>query len=197
MKKLLFTVLLSLIGLTVFAQHETLFGRSRVVGGFGGPIMEWGLNNDLNTSIGGGGGVIIDNFFLGGYGLGSVDYTQLLDHGDIDQLDIGHGGFWLGFQVPSHKLIHLYGSARLGWGAINVQFDDPTQNYSDVDKIFVMTPEAGLELNIARWLRVSGTIGYRWVDGVSTNNGYREDDFDGWVAGMTIRFGGFGNFSRR
>ena len=68
MKKVLFTALLSIIGLTAFAQHETLFGRARVVGGFGGPIMEWGLGNDLNTSVGGGGGVVIDNFFLGGYG---------------------------------------------------------------------------------------------------------------------------------
>ena len=196
MKKVLFTALLSIIGLTAFAQHETLFGRSRVVGGFGAPIMEWGLNNDINASIGGGGGVIIDNFFIGGYGIGSVDFDELIEYGDVEQLDIGHGGLWLGFQVPSHKLIHFYGSTRIGWGAINVQFDDPTQSYSDVDKIFVLTPEAGLELNIARWFRVAGTVGYRWVDGVNTNNGFAEDEFNGWTLGMTVRFGGFGNFRR-
>ena len=196
MKKLLFTALLSIMGLTAFAQHETLFGRARVVGGFGGPLIEWGLSNDLNTSVGGGGGVVIDNFFLGGYGLGSIDYENLFDNGDVDQLDIGHGGFWLGFNVPSHKLIHFYGSTRIGWGAIDVRFDDPTQSYSDVDKIFVLTPEAGLELNITRWFRASGTVGYRWVDGVSANSAFGQDEFNGWVAGLTLRFGWFGSYHR-
>lgn len=196
MKKLLFTALLGLLGLTAFAQHETLFGRARVVGGFGGPIFEWGLGNDLNTSVGGGGGVVIDNFFLGGYGLGSADFNQLIENGDIDQLDIGHGGFWLGFSVPSHKLIHFYGSTRIGWGAINVQFNDPGQSYSDVDKIFALTPEAGLELNVARWFRAVGTVGYRWVDGVNANSGYAEDAFNGWTAGLTLRFGWFGGYRK-
>ena len=196
MKKLLFTTLLALFGLTAFAQHETLFGRARVVGGFGAPIIEWGLGNDMNTSVGGGGGVVIDNFFLGGYGMGSVDFNQLIENGDVDQLDIGHGGFWLGFSVPSHKLIHLYGSTRIGWGAINVKFHDPGQNYRDVDKIFALTPEAGLELNVTRWFRAVGTVGYRRVDGVNANSGYSEDAFNGWTAGLTLRFGWFGAYRK-
>lgn len=196
MKKFLFAALFCLMGLTMFAQHETLFGRSRVAGGFGSPLIEWGLNNNINTSVGGGGGVVIDNFFLGGYGMGSVDYNQLFENGDVDQLDIGHGGFWLGFHVPSHKLVHFYTSARIGWGAINVKFHDPFQSYSDVDKIFAFTPEIGLELNVTRWFRVVGTVGYRWVDGVNPNSGYGEKEFNGTVTGLTMRFGWFGAYRK-
>lgn len=196
MKKLFLTALVCFMGLTVFAQQETLFGRARVVGGFGAPIIEWGLSNDINTSVGGGGGVIIDNFFIGGYGVGSIDFQRVWDGLDIDQLDIGHGGFWLGFQIPSHKLIHVYGSARIGWGAVNVQFDNPSQRFSDVDKIFVMTPEIGIELNLTRWFRLAGTVGYRWVNGLNTNFGYTDKDFNGTIAGLTLRFGGFGNYRR-
>ena len=40
--------------------------------------------------------------------------------------------------------------------------------------------------------RVAGTVGYRWVNGVSENRGYQQDDFNGALAGLTLRFGGFG-----
>ena len=74
MKKLgLFTVAL-MLGFALQAQHETLFNNARVVGGFGAPIIEMGLGNDMSTAVGGGGGVVIDNFFIGGYGVGSLDF---------------------------------------------------------------------------------------------------------------------------
>ena len=55
MKRIMILALLAVFALTVNAQHETLFGNARVVGGFGAPIIEWGLGNDLTTSVGGGG----------------------------------------------------------------------------------------------------------------------------------------------
>ena len=118
------------------AARDLIQRHTRVVGGFGGPIFEFGLNNNLNTSVGGGGGLVLNNFFIGGYGLGSVDFEQLFEEGEVDVLDIGHGGFWLGGTFQPYRLLHLYGSARVGWGAINVDFDDP-QPYDELDKIFV------------------------------------------------------------
>lgn len=175
------------------AQHETLFSRARVVGGFGAPIIEMGINNGLNTSIGGGGGVVINSFFLGGYGLASMDFEELFDNGEVKVLDIGHGGFWLGTTFQPYKLLHLYTSARIGWGAVNVDLQDNNQSYSDIDKIFVMTPEIGVELNLAKWFRVAGTAGYRWVNGTSENQGYTDADFSGAVATIALRFGWFGS----
>ncbi|MBV6426770.1 MAG: hypothetical protein KIPDCIKN_01283 [Haliscomenobacter sp.] len=176
-------------------RHETLFGRTTVVGGFGGPIVEWGLNNKLGTAVGGGGGVIINDFFLGFYGMGSIDFEKLLeDNQDIDQLDLGHTGLWLGFTVPSFKLLHLYGSTRIGWGAVNVDLNDPVIRYDDLDHVFVVTPEIGAEINLTRWFRVAGAVGYRYLDGVNKNLGYSNDDFRGTYASMTLRFGGFGRF---
>lgn len=175
------------------AQTETLFGKAKVVGGFGAPIYEVGLNNKLGVSVGGGGGVVINSFFIGAYGLGSTDFTGLVNgQHDIKKLDIGHGGLWLGFAFPSRRLIHLYTSARIGWGAVDVNFNDPQLDFRDVDQIFVATPEIGLELNIARWLRVAGTAGYRFVNGTRTNTSYSDKTFSGGIAGVTVRIGGFG-----
>lgn len=191
-KSLLMFVLILLTTLGLSAQHQTLFSGARVVGGFGAPIIEWGLGNNLTTSVGGGGGVVIDNVFIGGYGLGSVDFDALLDDDDIESLEIGHGGFWLGYTYRPFSVMHLYSSARIGWGVVDVQFDqNPT--WDTVDKVFVLTPEIGAEVNLFRWFRVAGAVGYRWVNGVNENRGvYQEDDFNGAVATLTLRFGWFG-----
>lgn len=49
-----------------------------------------------------------------------------------------------------------------------------------------------MELNITQWFRVAGTVGYRYVDGVSENRGYASDEFNGLLGNLTFRFGWFG-----
>lgn len=193
MKKQIITLALLLFSIaSIYAQTQTLFNRARVVGGFGGPIVEIGLDNNYTTSIGGGGGLLINSFFIGGYGMGSLDFGELLERdGDIESIDLGHGGVWLGFSVPTHKLVHFYGSARVGWGAIDIEFED--SSFDDFDQVFVFTPEAGIELNVTRWFKLAGTVGYRFLDGVNENSTYTNDDFRGAFAGITLRFGGFGS----
>jgi hypothetical protein len=170
MKKQLITLALAFISIaSISAQTQTLFNRARVVGGFGAPITEIGLDDNYNTSIGGGGGLLINSFFIGGYGMGSLDFEKLLaEDGDIESMELGHGGIWLGFSVPTHKLIHFYGSARVGWGAIDIQF-------------------------VTRWFKLAGTVGYRYLDGANSDSVYTNDDFRGAFAGITLRFGGFGS----
>jgi hypothetical protein len=54
------------------AQQETLFGNVDVWGGFGGPIFEISsIADESIVSVGGGGALIMDNFFFGGYGIGT------------------------------------------------------------------------------------------------------------------------------
>ncbi|MCB0638254.1 MAG: outer membrane beta-barrel protein [Lewinella sp.] len=191
MQRLLIITLFCFAGLALQAQHETLFGQARVVGGFGGPIWEFGLNNDIGTAAGGGGGIVINSVFIGAYGVGSIDFNQLFDEGDVDVLDLGHGGIWIGGTYRPSSLLHLYASGRIGWGALNVEFDG-NQNYRDIDKVFVLTPEIGVELNVTRWFRVAGTIGYRYLQGANEDLGYKDEDFSGTMIGLTARFGWFG-----
>ena len=181
-----------LLGLAVQAQHETLFNNARVVGGFGAPIIEMGLGNDMTTAVGGGGGVVIDNFFIGGYGVGSIDFERLIEDDDIQEIELGHGGFWLGYTLAPHRVLHLYTSARLGWGAVGIDVSDNSSFPDNTDNVFVVTPEIGLELNVTRWFRVAGTVGYRYVDGISDNSPSKSNAFDGTLANLTFRFGWFG-----
>lgn len=195
MKKLIFSFVLSFIALTTFAQHETLFNKAKVRGGFGGPIYTTSLKKGVSPHymVGGGGAIIVNNFFIGGYGLGSVDIEKVIVDEDIDILEIGHGGLWLGATFPAYKVVHGYASTRLGWGAMNLEFDDPDGNpFVDADRIRVIEPEVGLELNVFQWFRVAGTVGYRWTTGVREQGNLSAKNFSGAFAGLTLRFGWFG-----
>ena len=179
----------------LFGQRtETLFNKAKVIGAFGGPIVEIGkYNGESGTAVGGGGGLIINNFFIGGYGLGGTDLTeQIFDNNDDFRLDIGHGGFWFGLVYPQHKMIHVFSSVKVGWGAIGINFDDDDLDYDD--GIFVVTPEIGLELNVFRFFKIGAAAGYRYVDGIRAGGSVTEDQFNGMVGTLTFRFGGFGNW---
>lgn len=193
MKKTLSAVIFSLTLTSIWAQHETLFSNARVMGGFGGTITEFGLNNNLKTAYGGGGGLVIGNAFLGGYGLGSVDLNNVIDGNDIKQIDLAHGGFWVGYTYQPYKLLHLFSSAKIGWGAVNINTDNFDLFDDRNDEIFVLTPELGLELNVFKWFRVAGTAGYRYVNGTNGGIIYKDEDFSGFVSTLSLRFGWFGS----
>ncbi len=200
MKQMLWVMVLMVLlsGILSAQKQETLFQNASVVGGFGGPIAEFGLNNGINTSLGGGGGIVINSFFLGGYGLGSLDFGNLFDEEeDLENLEIGHGGLWLGYTLRPYSIAHLYSSVRIGWGAVEVDFDQ-VNSFSDTDQVFVLTPEVGAEINLTRWWRLAGAVGYRWVNGARDDLGYEDADFSGTVISATMRFGWFGsNYNSR
>ena len=193
MKTILLSVACSLLSLLAMAQHETIFSNAKVVGGFGGPITEFGLGNGLTTSYGGGGAVVIGGAFFGGYGVSSFNLNEVILNNTFDQIELGHGGFWVGYTYQPYKLVHLFSSAKIGWGAVNISTDnfDPFNQRSD--QVFVMTPELGLELNVFKWFRVAGTVGYRWVNGTNGDGQYTDEDFSGAISTLTLRFGWFGN----
>ena len=175
------------------AQQETLFNRAHVVGAFGGPFIEYSFgNDDVTTSVGGGGALIVNDFFIGGYGIGSVD--QNIFDNNFERIELAHGGLWLGYTYPSNKLVHLFTSVRLGWGGLGIDLND---DFDTLDGVFVTTPEAGLEVNVFGFFRIAATAGYRYVSGVNElRSGVDKDAFNGMVGMLTFRFGGFGNRHR-
>lgn len=198
MKKLIVVVVLLVVGTSLSqAQEETLFGRSHSAGFFFSPMVEYSmLDSEVRASSGGGLGLVIDNFFIGGYGLAAVDVDALInDNAESLEVDIAHSGLWLGYVFPSHKLVHLYTSVRGGWGLVNTTFDN--NGINNGDRIFVVTPEAGVEVNLFRWLRLAGTVGYRQVNGVNNSiSGLTNSDVSGVTGGLTLRIGAFGRHHR-
>lgn len=177
------------------AQQETLFSKIRHVGGFGGPMIEVSqIDGQTVADVGGGGALILDNFFFGGYGLGTDAPNIVIDEVTYD-IDFGHGGLWFGYVLKSHKLAHLYTSLKMGWGGANLNDGSGDKVFSD--NVFVLEPEAGVEVNLTSWFRLALTGGYRSVSGVNTlAGGLTNDSFSGVYGALTFRFGGFGDYDK-
>lgn len=191
-KLILFALLLSSTALFAQEETQTLFKNSKVRGGFGGPIFSWSnTNNKTGYGAGGGGGVVLDRFFVGLFGMGET--FDRISVGGNKQLALGYGGLWMGYTIPSHKLLHLYTSVKIAGGGVAVtNFEDDWEFEEDfTDATFVVVPEAGLELNVARWFRLGGTVGYRFVDGFDGWNNYGKKDLNAPVYALTLRFGWF------
>ncbi|MCB9082138.1 MAG: hypothetical protein H6555_10550 [Lewinellaceae bacterium] len=171
-------------------QEETLFSDLDVTGAFGAPIVEFSsINGQSGTTAGGGGALTLENLFLGGYGIGANFANFQLDNNTYD-LRLKHSGFWLGYVTSPGKLVHFYSSARIGWGKAELRGDGPA---ADSDRIFALTPEAGIEVNITTWMKIGLTGGYRWINGITQLPGLENADFSSPIAGITFRFGGFSN----
>ena len=194
MKKSICIAILALTCTQIFAQwqggnrDQTLANSTGRHGFFVSPIVEYGnLDDKWNTSVGGGLAFIAGDFFIGAYGLGMVE-DDWFDE-DLEQLDMGHGGFWLGYVTPQSRALHLFSSVKAGWGAVNIDFDD---GFDDSDTFFAVTPEAGLEVNIFSWFRVGATVGYRFMNGLEDSANFNRDNLEGMTGALTFRIGGFG-----
>jgi len=195
MKTTIYVLAFSLISIISYGQkeQETLFGNVNHIGGFGGPMIEVSsINGETVADVGGGGALILDNFFFGGYGLGTDAANIQIGLENLD-IDFGHGGLWFGFLAPNHKVVHFYSSFKLGWGEANLKDKDGDKLFSD--NVLVLTPEVGIEVNLTKWFRLGITGGYRYVDGA--NNlpaGLNDDSFSSPFGALTFRFGGFGYY---
>lgn len=187
---------------------QYLFGNDIRVSGAGGLIMQTGsigLEDGTVNSMGGGGGVLFDRqLLLGIYGMGlATEIRRTIavsdTSGQLARLDLGHGGFWLQYSLLPHKAIHPFVSMQLGWGTAtwNFQRDEyfNDNNMEKVpeninDRIFVFSPSAGAEFNIASWFRPTVYVGFRFVDGLALQQ-TRSGDLDGIFFGINLLFGGF------
>lgn len=198
MKKQLLIVVSLLCTIAVYGQHETLFSRARILGGFAGPLFEFGnINGEYNPSMGGGAGLIVDDFFVGVYGLGSLDAVHHAIHNDDGfRADLAHGGLWFGYTPHTFRLVHPYSSLKVGWGYADIRSD----NFHFVrsgDGIFALVPEVGMEMNITKYCRLSGSIGYRMITDVDQLDNLANKDFSSLTGQLTLRFGWFGRHRHR
>jgi hypothetical protein len=199
---------------------QYLFGGngSVKVSGFGGLIMEVGeFNNSSGFSMGGGGGVLFNkSVFIGGYGQGLLNGERttlpFLVNSNIEdrrtQLMFGHSGIWVGASPNPKSAVHLILDMKIGWGSVrravvndNGWDDDDwdKDRNKDIDRqepranVFVLTPQAGLEANLTKWMRISVQGGYRFVNSyrLRSNFDLSNGDLSGAFGVMTLKFGGF------
>lgn len=196
MKKLILIlatiIAISQIALSQDEGIQTVFGNKELkISGFGGPFMTFGsFDNEFAHMMGGGGGVILNNFFVGGYGLGMT--TNIPYKNDaIYNVDFGHGGFWLGYNFFSNRVIHPVIHVQLGWGGISKDYDDENQSHLDTDHdaVFVVSPSIELETNITNFFKIGIGGNYRQV--FLVDGPYEVNELNDFGVILSFKFGWF------
>lgn len=210
MKKLSLIVLLVAISGVIFAQQtisfsdyandekvqddqqiQTLMNSFEVkrISGFGGPTMSYtNVNGEFALMMGGGGGVLINNLFIGGYGEGLSNTLNTGAGNAIRNLEFGHGGFWVGYEIAPQRMIHPVISSRIGWGEIKGINQD---NYLIKDNVFVVVPTVSAEINFTRFFKVNVGAEYRQTLNVNVMDGLSNSDFSNVGVYMNFIFGWF------
>lgn len=197
MKKATLLGVILVISLNAFSQereYQTLFHNQELrISGMGGPFMQFtSVAGEFGHMMGGGGAVLLNDFFFGGYGLGLTnaipDYVNL---NPSDQLYLGHGGFWLGYILFGERPIHLSLSSLIGWGEFGITQSDGYYPFVR-DNIFVLAPTIELELNITRYFRIGAGASYNLVAMVNEDlHSYRSGDLSAPGGFLSFKFGWF------
>ena len=183
---------------TVFAQDDyeaLLTGKKLRFSAFAASLFEFSaVNQSFGFSSGWGGAVLLNQtIFIGGYklNLAPVNSDNLVLDGTAytnSEIEFNHGGLWFGYINNHRKLVHFGASARFGWGRISI--DDPLLTDAYEDNVLVITPQVEAEVNIAKWFKINGGVGYRIVSGVNEAV-MKNADFNSPTATVSFMFGWF------
>lgn len=187
MKKLLILTFGLLIAGAMYAQREeTLFNQTRLdLTGFWFTDSHNFTFLDEDTEYFSGGNFAFEfgrSLMLGWSWQRMKDSYRLPSENGV--YDLRHRGLLIGYAPGTTKVIHPYLSAVIGGGRIN--FDDSTS--LSRDRVFVLQPAAGLEVNVFRWFRLGAEGGYRLVSDVD-GGGLQSSDVSKPFVQLQLRFG--------
>jgi len=202
MKKITLLGIILLISFSVWSQdkeYKTLvdFDRARL-SGQGGPFMQFtAVDGDFAHMMGGGGAILVGDFWFGGYGLGLTNTVYVdrrepeyaNDYATGDKLSIGHGGFWMGYSLFGDRAIHATISTLIGWGEIGTS-DEYNYDTGLSDGVFVVCPTLELELNLTQFFRLGVGASYNLYSFVDLP-GYSSSDFSAPGGFLSFKFGWF------
>jgi hypothetical protein len=197
MKKAFILALILGTAVSAFSQDkefQTIFDNRDVrISGLGGPFMQFtSVAGEFGHMMGGGGAVMLSNFFFGGYGLGLTNaIPDYVNQNPSDRLTLGHGGFWLGYSLFGDRSIHFTFSSLIGWGEFGVM-----QNYATYpfvrDKIFLLSPTVEVEVNLTRYFRIGAGVSYNLYTMVDEYmHGYTNGDLSAPGGFLSFKFGWF------
>ncbi|MCB0663676.1 MAG: hypothetical protein KDC24_13100 [Saprospiraceae bacterium] len=170
---------------TMFGQsEETLFGNSglRLSGAWGGSST--GLtffDEDYAVTTGGFGGLEFGKNVFVGWGGYSTTNAFDIDDFQNNRLKLRYSGLMLGYMPFAYSAVHPKVMLLTGGGRLSTPGEES-------DRIFVVQPSVGVELNVLRWFRLGLEGGYRVVLD-NDLSGISDQDISAPFAQMTFKFG--------
>ena len=145
---------------SLFAQREETVLGWRGLGLSGG----WGgwtnsltqFDEEYSVMSGGFGGLEFGKTLLIGTGGYHLATDVINDPGANQKMDLNYGGLMLGYGINSWRAVHPTITVLGGGGTVKLQNEGS-------DHIYVVQPQAGIEINVVRWFHLGLEGGYRFV----------------------------------
>ena len=186
MKKISLMALSLLMTVSLFAQREeTLFGKSglRLSGAWGGSTLSvTKFSDDYAVFSGGFGGLEFGKSVFVGWGGYSLVNDVEFDAFTAQNFEMNYNGLMLGYAFNGQKAIHP--TFMLMGGKGDIELEDAGSS----DKIFVIQPSLGVELNVFRWFHLGLTGGYRIVTDTDIV-GLTDNDLSAPFGQISFKFG--------
>jgi hypothetical protein len=190
----LYTAIFLFFVTSLFGQAETLVSGELESGGFGGPVVKFTqIDEQFGLLVGGRGGWIMNHKFIlgfGGYGLVNQFDSDFIFEGELLPLMMGYGGFEMEYIYLSDNLIHASVYLLLGGGGLTFKEYNDWNSLKVSDNFWIAEPAVNLEINIAKFFRISAGVGYRFVSDVNLGS-LTNSDIAGFEGVLTFKFGKF------
>ncbi len=186
MKSLLAAVIGTLCLLTslqTHAQDETVADKLRLdfSGAWGGWNSQLTAFGDQNAVMNGGfGGLEFNKVIFLGWSAYSINDAVSVDETN-KQLSLKYNGPVLAYTPLARSIVHPRFGLQFGFGKLDLT-DEQT------DRIALIQPSVGGELNVLRWFRLGAEFGYRFA--LNTTSQQVNDQFvSGPYGAATLKFG--------
>lgn len=159
-------------------QEETIFGNNglQLTGAWGSINPGFSSFDDNNVTMGGGFVALEFNKSLL-LGIGGSHSNERFSEG----LKYDLNAAYLGYIPNGYRAVHPKFSLMIGGGEVKPR-------NGEEDKIFIVMPGAGVELNIFRWFKFALQGNYRFASNVSYP-GLEDSDISGFLFDFQLRFG--------
>lgn len=131
------------------------------------------------------------HLFFGAFGeLGDMGNVTM-PAGEIRSTDYGLLGATIGIVSNQTKRLHFYGNIKGGYGFGNytlISGDSAKETIEDKDGVYIFRPEAGVEFNITKKLRLAGHLGYDITGSIHEHPVTKDGELEKVNLGLTLRF---------
>ena len=174
------------ISATFAQREETVIGDSGLgfSGAWGGWTYNMGQFAKQNSSYSGGMWALEfgKRFYIGmlSYNTGYQPLTN-----NTKTFSVKSNNLLLGYSLQSYRPVHPIFSLAMSSSTLKLRTD---ANNEAEDKVFMLHPAVGAELNLTRWCHVDAQVGYRAVMD-SDFAGFTDKDFSGFYGQVNLKFG--------
>jgi hypothetical protein len=185
MKKIFLFIGILFFAANLFAQKdEIVFGYSglKLTGVWGGPAFGLASIGDENTYYRGGfGGLEFNKSIFIAYAAYWLDSKVELPKLPDQRIDLSYNGLLLGYSIKPAKVVHPKLMLLVASGKLDVEDEE-------LDRLFILQPGAGVEINIFKWCHLDILGGYRIVTGTEGPT-LSDSDFSTPFGEIKLRFG--------